>query len=40
MDVRVEVDGVVARVLIDRPTAMNALSPAVLAGLRDAFEVA
>jgi enoyl-CoA hydratase len=40
VDVRVEVDGVVARVLIDRPTAMNALSPAVLAGLRDAFEVA
>jgi enoyl-CoA hydratase len=40
VDVRVEVDGVVARVSIDRPTAMNALSPAVLAGLRHAFEVA
>jgi enoyl-CoA hydratase len=37
VDVRVEVDGAVARVTIDRPAAMNALSPAVLAGLRAAF---
>ena len=40
MDVRVEVDGAVARVTIDRPAAMNALSPAVLAGLRAAFATA
>jgi enoyl-CoA hydratase len=40
MDVRVEVDGVVARVLIDRATALNALSPAVLDGLRAAMDTA
>jgi enoyl-CoA hydratase len=40
VDVRVEVDGVVARVLIDRPKALNALSPGVLDGLRGAFGVA
>jgi enoyl-CoA hydratase len=39
-DVVVELDGPVARVLIDRPAAMNALSPAVLAGLRAAFDAA
>ncbi|HEX4248015.1 MAG TPA: enoyl-CoA hydratase/isomerase family protein [Pseudonocardia sp.] len=40
MDVVVEVDGTVARVLVDRPKALNALSPAVLAGLRAAFDTA
>jgi enoyl-CoA hydratase/carnithine racemase len=40
VDVGVEVDGPVARVLIDRPKALNALSPGVLDGLRDAFGVA
>jgi enoyl-CoA hydratase len=39
-DVVLEVDGPVARVLIDRPAAMNALSPAVLDGLRAAFDAA
>ena len=39
-DVEVDVDGNVARVVIDRPQAKNALSPAVLAGLVAATEVA
>ena len=36
--VRVELDGVVAIVTIDRPKALNALSPEVLLALADAFE--
>lgn len=36
--VRIERDGIVASVVIDRPKALNALSPAVLAALADAFE--
>lgn len=36
--VRVERDGVVATVTIDRPKALNALSPEVLGALADAFE--
>ncbi|MBO0829449.1 MAG: enoyl-CoA hydratase/isomerase family protein [Streptosporangiales bacterium] len=39
-EVIVEIDGVVARVLIDRPKAKNALSPAVLAGLDAAVDTA
>jgi enoyl-CoA hydratase/carnithine racemase len=39
-EVLVEVDGPVARVLIDRPAAQNALSPAVLAGLNAAIDTA
>lgn len=38
MEVLVEVDGPVARVLIDRPEALNALSPAVLDGLRHGID--
>jgi enoyl-CoA hydratase len=40
VDVVVEVDGAVARVLIDRAEALNALSPAVLDGLRTAVDTA
>lgn len=36
--VRIERDGAVATVVIDRPSALNALSPDVLRGLADAFE--
>lgn len=36
--VRVERDGVVATVVIDRPGALNALSPEVLRGVDEAFE--
>ncbi|OLM16701.1 MULTISPECIES: enoyl-CoA hydratase/isomerase family protein [unclassified Pseudonocardia] len=38
--VRVAVEGRVARVLIDRPEAQNALSPAVIAGLDSAVDTA
>lgn len=38
--VRMELAGAVARVTIDRPSAMNALSPDVLDGLRAAFDTA
>jgi enoyl-CoA hydratase len=40
VDVIAEVDGAVARVLIDRAEALNALSPAVLDGLRAAVDAA
>jgi enoyl-CoA hydratase/carnithine racemase len=36
--VRVERDGVVATVVIDRPKALNALSPEVLRAIADAFD--
>ncbi|MGR2751311.1 enoyl-CoA hydratase/isomerase family protein [Agromyces arachidis] len=36
--VRVERDGAVATVVIDRPAALNALSPDVLSAIADAFE--
>ena len=36
--VRIERDGIVATVVIDRPKALNALSPEVLVALADAFE--
>ncbi|WP_400999517.1 enoyl-CoA hydratase/isomerase family protein [Agromyces sp. GXQ0307] len=36
--VRIERDGVVATVVIDRPKALNALSPEVLRALADAFD--
>jgi enoyl-CoA hydratase len=36
--VRIERDGIVALVVIDRPKALNALSPDVLRSLADAFE--
>lgn len=39
-DVVTEIKGAVARVLIDRPAARNALSPAVIAGLRAAITAA
>ena len=38
--VRVEIDGRVTRVLLDRAEARNALSPAVLAGLDAAVDAA
>ena len=37
-DVRIERDGAIATVFIDRPKALNALSPAVLRSLAEAFE--
>ncbi|WP_433502831.1 enoyl-CoA hydratase/isomerase family protein [Pseudonocardia halophobica] len=40
MSVETQIDGRVARVLIDRAPARNALSPAVLAGLDDAVDAA
>lgn len=39
-DVLTDIDGAVARVLIDRPHALNALSPGVIGGLRAAVAAA